>query len=117
MTVNVKNNRDDTLTGAMTFSGSVTNSCDVTMTDAKNIVLGGSTGNKIGTSATTQKLAFFNSAPIVQRTSSAQAAVATTGSTTSTPYGFTSAAQADAIVTLVNELRAALVAFGLIKGS
>lgn len=35
--------------------------------------------------------------------------------TDSTPFGF-SEAQANAIVTLVNELRAALVAVGLIKG-
>jgi UDP-N-acetyl-D-mannosaminuronic acid transferase (WecB/TagA/CpsF family) len=64
-----------------------------------------------------EKVAFLGSTPIVQRVGAAQAAVATTGSTTSTPYGFTSAAQADALVTLVNELRAALVAFGLIKGA
>ena len=50
-------------------------------------------------------------------TTAAQAAVATTASTNTTPYGFTTAAQADAIVTLVNELRAALVAKGIIKGA
>ena len=42
-----------------TFTG------DITMTGAKNIVLGTSTGTKIGT-ATNQKLAFYNSTPIVQ---------------------------------------------------
>ncbi len=38
---------------------------DFYITEAKNIVLGTTTGTKIGT-ATTQKLAFYNSAPIVQ---------------------------------------------------
>lgn len=51
------------------------------------------------------------------RASAAQAAVATTAATSATPFGYTTAAQADAIVTLVNELRAALVAVGIIKGS
>ena len=37
----------------------------LTVTDAVNIVLGSTIGTKIGT-ATTQKLAFFNAAPIVQ---------------------------------------------------
>jgi hypothetical protein len=37
-----------------------------TLTDGANIVVGSTTGTKIGT-ATTQKLAFFNSTPIVQQ--------------------------------------------------
>ena len=89
---------------------------DFTLTDAKNVILGTTTGTKFGTS-TTQKLAFYNSTPIVQRTGAAQAAAAATAATNVAPYGYTTAAQADAIVTLVNELRAALVALGLIKGS
>lgn len=51
------------------------------------------------------------------RASADQAAVATTAPTNTTPYGFSTSAQAAAIVTLVNELRAALVAVGIIKGS
>jgi hypothetical protein len=50
------------------------------------------------------------------RAGAAQAAVATTAATNSSPYGY-SQAQADAIVALVNELRAAMVAAGLIKGA
>ena len=38
-----------------------------TLADADNIVLGTSSGTKIGT-ATTQKIGFFNSAPVVQQT-------------------------------------------------
>ncbi len=78
------------------------------------------------------------STPIGQRSGSAQAAVnasaitpvATTGSTVTTPYGY-SQAQADAIpaainavitrqgsiITLLNELRATLVAHNLIAGA
>ena len=67
-------------------------------------------------STTSSYVGFYGSGPVQQRASSAQAAVATTAATTSTPFGFAQS-QADAIVTLVNELRAAMVAAGLIKGS
>lgn len=80
------------------------------LTDAR------SAGTVLGQSAT-DKIGFYGATPIVQRSGAAQAAVATTGASNSSPYGFTTAAQADAIVTLVNELRAALVAAGIIKGS
>jgi len=43
--------------------------------------------------------------------------VSTTASTTTSPAGYATTTQANAIVTLVNEMRAALVAVGLIKGS
>ena len=44
-----------------------------------------------------------------------QAAVGTAAPTNSTPYGF-SEAQAQAIITLLNEIRATLVGAGLMKG-
>ena len=47
----------------------------------------------------------------------AQAAVVTTAATNVAPFGYTTSAQANAIVTLVNELRAALVEKGLIAGA
>lgn len=84
--------------------------------EGRNIQLGKTTGTKIGTEIT-QKLGFYNTTPIAQRSGSVQAAVATTSSTQTTPYGYTTATQADAIVTLVNELRAWAVAQGFIKGS
>lgn len=80
------------------------------------ISVGGTNGLKIG-SAITSKLSTYGVTPVTQRAGAAQAAVAVTGATNVTPFGYTTAAQADAIVTLVNELRAALVAFGIIKGS
>lgn len=78
------------------------------------------TGNPDGTSmglSTTEKISFYGVTPIVQRSGAAQAAVSTTASTATTPYGYATTTQADAIVTLVNELRAALVANGLISGA
>lgn len=66
---------------------------------------------------TGEKLAFLGATPVVMRTGASGAAVATTSATNSSPYGFATQAQADAIVTLVNELRATLVAVGLHKGS
>jgi hypothetical protein len=73
-------------------------------------------GTVVGQS-TADLVAFHGSTPVDQRSGAAQAAVATTGATNSSPYGFTTAAQADAIVTLVNELRAALVEKGFIAGA
>lgn len=82
---------------------------------------------------------FFGASAIPQPAHADQAAVthtvgdavATTGATNTTPYGFTTAAQANAIVTnvnalradvlalekLANQMRADLVALGLLKGS
>lgn len=52
-----------------------------------------------------------------QPASANQAAVGTTAATTTSPWGFSTSTQADAIVTLVNQIRSDLVAAGLIKGS
>ena len=41
--------------------------------------------------------------------------VSATGSTQITPYGYTTAAQADGIVTLLNKIQAALVAIGIMS--
>lgn len=78
--------------------------------------------------STTDLVGFYGTTPIVQRSGAAQAAVATstitTAATTTSPWGFATSTQADAIAaqvvllrTLANENRAALVALGLIKGS
>lgn len=72
-------------------------------------------GFTVGQSAT-DLVGFYGATPIAQRAGAAQAAVATTAATSTSPFGFAEA-QANAIVTLVNELRAALVAAGIIKGA
>jgi hypothetical protein len=94
----------------------VANGADWTIGEASDISVGTTTGTKIGT-AVAQKIGFWNATPVIQQASAAQAAVATTGATNSSPYGFTTAAQADAIVTLVNRLRLDLVTTGIIKGA
>lgn len=55
--------------------------------------------------------------PVGIRAGAAQAAVTTTAATSTTPYGFATAAQADNLLALVNEIRATLVANGQMKGS
>lgn len=73
-------------------------------------------GTALGQSST-DKISFYGATPITQRTSANQATVTTTAATTTTPWGYSTSTQANAIVTLVNELQASLVALGLIKGS
>lgn len=59
-----------------------------------------------------EKGGFFGLAtPIVQPTG--VTAVATTASTSTSPFGFTTAAQADAIVAAVNQFRTILNSLGL----
>lgn len=72
-------------------------------------------GLKIGNTAA-ETFGFHGVAPSAQRAGAAQAAVVSTAATSTTPFGF-SQAQADALVALVNEMRATLVAKGLMKGS
>ena len=49
--------------------------------------------------------------------SAAQAQIVTTGVTQTTPFGFATAAQGDAVVAAVNEILRVMVAAGLMKGS
>ncbi len=65
--------------------------------------------------ATTSKVGFHGSTPSTQRSGSAQDAVVDTAATSTTPFGYTEA-QANAIIALLNEIRATLVAKGLMKG-
>jgi len=53
------------LAGELLLGTTTSGSAALTFGDAKNIAIGTTTGTKIGT-ATTQKLAFYNSTPIVQ---------------------------------------------------
>lgn len=74
------------------------------------------TGSVIG-QAVNRKFAFHGSTPVIQRSGASQVVVVTTASTQTTPFGFSTQAQADSIVTLVNEIRATLVEKGLMKGA
>lgn len=86
------------------------------MSSIKEIEAGGTHGDGLKVALTGEKLGLLGATPIIQRTGAAGAAVATTAATNSSPYGF-SEAQANGIITLLNECRATLVAFGLHKGS
>lgn len=111
-------------TGGVTFdavgSGAgFTFSDDVTLADAKNIILNTTTGTKIGT-GTTQKLGFFNATPVVQRTDSGALTDSTGGSVTGT-IGAVSATYDEAehnanyasLTAKINALRTALRDLGL----
>ena len=67
----------------------------------------------------TATLGFYGATPASQPTSSNQAAVASTAavSISATQWGFSTSTQANAAVTLVNQLRSELVTLGIIKGS
>ena len=58
-----------------------------------------------------------NVIPIAIRAGAAQVAVSTTASQTTTPYGFSTSTQADAIVSMLNEIRATMVAQNIWKGA
>lgn len=73
-------------------------------------------GFSLGQTAT-DLITCYGGTPVAQRSGSAQAAVTTTAATTTSPWGFSTLAQANAVVTLLNELRAALVNINMIKGS
>ena len=75
---------------------------DVTIADTKNIVLGTTTGTKIGTS-TSQKLAFFNKTPITQQASIASPTA---------PSAAYAQAEAQSMKTAVDAIRNILTAFG-----
>lgn len=96
--------------------GGITLGVATTEADIRSGTISGVTS--FGT-ASGSSVAFYGTTPITQRSGSAQAAVVTTAAVTvaTGKWGFETSTQADAIVTLVNELRAALVALGLITGA
>lgn len=85
--------------------------------DAINLDVGTTTGTKIGVS-TSQKLGFWNATPVVQPSAYTQTystatkthsnptatTISTTAATNTTPWGYTTQAQADAIVAAINAL-------------
>lgn len=85
----------------------------LTITDGKHFQFGPTTGSKLG-SAATEKLALWGATPIVQPAGANQAAVTQTAGAT---YTATEQAMLNALKTLVNQLRADLVAAGVIKGA
>lgn len=66
-----------TITPATTVTGILTINGGITFGDAKNIITNATTGTKIGT-ATTQKMGFWNTTPVVQQAHIADATDAAT---------------------------------------
>jgi hypothetical protein len=62
--------------------------------------------------AATDKVGFFGATPVVQQTTFS--AVATTGATQSSPFGFADSTQANALVSNVNSIRTALRNVGIV---
>lgn len=96
---------DSTATAKLTLldNGNLTTTGDITIADAKNIILNTTTGTKIGT-ATTQKLGFFNATPVVQPS-------AYTASNVTTDRSYDANATtldevADVLGTLISDLKA-----------
>jgi UDP-N-acetyl-D-mannosaminuronic acid transferase (WecB/TagA/CpsF family) len=83
-------------------------------------LLVGRTGQPVqfGGSAAAE-LGFFGATPAAQPAATNQAAIASTAavSVSATQWGFSTSTQATAVITLLTEVRAALVTLGLIKGS
>lgn len=67
----------------------------------------------------TETLGFFGATSVTQPTSSNQAAISTSVavSVSATQWAYATSTQANAIVTLANQIRADLVTLGLLKGS
>ena len=86
------------------------------MTQVIELTDNNSAGTHMGQTAT-DKIAFYGATPVVQRAAGSGAAVTTTASTTTSPAGYATTTQANAIVTLLNEVRATLVGLGLMVGS
>jgi hypothetical protein len=77
-----------------------------------------STGNTALGDAATDTLGFFGTTAIAQRAGATQATIGTTTATTgSGVFGFTNSTQFSAAVAQLEEIRAALVAYGLLKGA
>lgn len=109
-----------TLVTRVTISkGAVTtDAVTITLADKVDLVLNGTTGTKIGT-ATSQKLSLWNATPIIQPASANQAILALDVDVTGADTVDLAAVNANfaAIQVLVNELRANLIAVGVIKGA
>ena len=74
---------------------------------------GGSDGTIVGKDSS-RPLSFWGATPAARSAFSASAVETTVAiSTTTTKWGFSTSTQANAIVSLVNEIRAALVTLGL----
>lgn len=69
---------------------------------------------------TTEKVGFYGTTPIAQRSGSAQASTITTAvgsALQTTNWAWTTSTQPAALIASLNEMRASMIAIGIIKGS
>ena len=85
------------------------------MANIENITSNLPDGAYIGLSAT-EKIGFYGTTPIAQRSGASQGTYTTT-TVQSSGWGFATSTAADAASALLTEIRASLVAIGIIKGS
>jgi hypothetical protein len=103
------------VSGLGTMATQNSTSVSVTGGSVDGTVIGGSTPANV-TAATLQSTGSFGANNATPQTPAASGgAVAATGATNVVPYGFTTAAQANAIITLLNNIRASLVANGIMS--
>ncbi len=95
-----------------TATGTVSIGSSMTFVDAKNVILGSSTGTKVGT-ATTQKLGFYNATPVTQPAANTDTTTSAAGSTTTVFLNTTYTGGGTAAYT-VGGVVAALKALGLL---
>lgn len=85
----------------------------VTTSDVSQVPNNSGGGCQVGASATSL-VGFYGATPVVQQVTGGVAAT-TTAATTTSPWGFATSTQANAIVTLVNGLQTTLINLGLIS--
>lgn len=94
-------------------TGIVTVSGGLTMTDAKDIAVGSTTGTKIGTAAS-QKLGFFNATPVVQQNTTGTVTGFTAGSGSTAKDDSTYTGNSGATAYTVGDVVKALKALGFL---
>lgn len=99
--------------GNTVIAGTLAQQGTVTLSDAVNVVLNATTGTKFGT-ATTQKLAFFNSTPVVQPAGTGNVTGFVAGSGTASKSDSVWAGAAGASAYTVGDIVTALKALGFL---
>lgn len=83
--------------------------------DYEQVTYNGPSGAQMGKSST-EKIGFYGATPIVQRSGSTQSALTLT-TATSGGFGFSTSAAFNSFTAQLEEMRATLVALGLMAGS
>lgn len=81
---------------------------------ANPVYYGGNDDGQILGINTSDKISFYGATPVTRPTMTASAVATTVAVSSTNNWGFSGSTQANAIVSLVNELRADLVTLGLI---